>query len=142
MPRSSLPGTLPSPGPVRRRSLLTRHVSTGSTTSIEDKKISPQVALPSNSAMFETSPRVPTELLDHTIALFIASFCLPVSIRNTAFVLIKPLTLVSKDFRHLVLRHYFAILVLQNKSSIGLFRFLRDEDAVNRQRGFTWVRSV
>ena len=88
------------------------------------------------------------ELLDHIITLFTVSFCLPVPTRKIAFVLIKPLTLVSKSFRHLVLRHYFEILVLENKSqaSIGLFRFLENEDATHRRcgwtGGFVWVRSV
>ena len=147
MPRASLPGT-----PVRRRGLLVRYVSTGScrtVTSIEDrfnKKFSAQATQHSNLVLLKESPRVPTELLDHIITLFTVSFCLPVPTRKTAFALIKPLTLVSKSFRHLVLRHYFAILVLESKSSIGLFRFLENEDATNRQRGWTggfvWVRSV
>ena len=146
MPRTSLPGT--SPGPVRRRSLLTHYVSVGSTRSTEDhstlKEISAQVT--PNLVLLEPSPRVPAELLDHIIALFTITFCLPVPTRKTAFTLIKPLILVSKAFRHLVLRHYFSILVLENKSSIGLFHFLESEDAVNRQHGctggFMWVRSV
>lgn len=149
MPRASLPGTLPSPGPVRRRSLLARYVSTGSTTSIEDrfsKKLSAQATQQSNLVFLKTSPRVPTEVLDHIITLFIVFFCLPVPTRKTAFELIKPLTLVSKSFRHLVLRHYFSILVLADKSSVGLFRFLENEDAMHRRRGWTggfvWVRSV
>lgn len=148
MPRISLPGTLPSPSPVRRRSLLARYAS--STTSVEDqfnKKLSARVSQPSNLVLLKQSPRVPTELLDYIITLFIVSFCLPVPIRNTTFALIKPLTLVSKAFRHLALRHYFAILVLENKSSIGLFRFLKSEDAKHRQGGwrtggFVWIRSV
>ena len=147
MPRTSLPGT--SPGPDRRRSLLTHYVSVGSTTSTEDhstlKKIISAQATP-NLVLLKPSPRVPMELLDHIIALFTITFCLPVPTRKTAFTLIKPLTLVSKAFRHLVLRHYFSILVLENKSSLGLFHFLENEDAVNRQRGctggFMWVRSV
>jgi hypothetical protein len=151
MPRASLPGTLPSPGPIRRRSLLARYVSTGSTTtrSIEDefnKKLNAQATQHSNLVLLKASPRVPTELLDHIITLFTVFFCLPVPTRNTAFALIKPLTLVSKSFRHLVLRHYFAILVLSNKSSIGLFRFLENEDEAHRRHGWTggfvWVRSV
>ena len=149
MPRATLPGTLPSPGPVRRRSLLARYVSTGNTTSIEDifnKKSSAQATQHSNLVLLRASPRVPTELLDHIITLFTVSFCLPVPARKTAFALIKPLTLVSKSFRHLVLRRYFAILVLTNKSNIGLFRFLANEDATRRRRGWTggfvWVRSV
>ncbi|KAF8813015.1 hypothetical protein BYT27DRAFT_7231085 [Phlegmacium glaucopus] len=130
MPRTSLPGTLPSPGPVRHRSLLARYGSATSRTSTEDN----------------SSPRVPTEILDHIIALFTVSFCLPVPTRRSSFALIKPLTLVSKTFRHLVLRHYFAILVLENKTSIGLFRFLKNEDEANCQLGWTggfvWVRSL
>ena len=145
MPRTSLPGTLPSPGPVRRRSLLARYGSTGSTTSTQDK-LNKKFSHGAQVAWLETSPRVPTELLDHIIKLFIDSFCLPVPTRNSAFALIKPLTLVSKVFHHLVLRHYFAILVLKNKSSIELYRLLEHEDATNRQRGWTggfvWVRSV
>lgn len=143
MPRASLPGT-----PVLRRGLLARYVSTG-TTSIEDKfnkKLSAQATQHSNFVLLKASPRVPTELLDHIITLFTVTFCLPVPTRNTAFALIEPLTLVSKSFRHLVLRHYFAILVLEKKSSIGLFRFLENEDAAYRRRGWTggfvWVRSV
>ena len=149
MPRASLPGTLPSPSPVRRRSLLARYDSTGSTTSIEDKfnkKLSAQATQHSDLVFLKASPRVPMELLDHIITLFTVFFCLPVPTRKSAFALIKPLTLVSKSFRHLVLRHYFAILVLARKSSIGLFRFLENEDATHRQRGWTggfvWVRSV
>ena len=151
MPRASLPGTLPSPSPVLRRGLLARYVSIGSTTtrSIEDrlnKKLSAQTTQHSNLVSLKASPRVPTELLDRIITLFTVSFCLPVPSRNTAFALIKPLTLVSKSFRHLVLRHYFAILVLENKSSVWLFRFLENEDAAHRRRGwiggFVWVRSV
>jgi hypothetical protein len=149
MPRASLPGTLPSPSPVRRRSLLARYISAGSTTSIEDekfnKKLSAQATQHSNLVLLKRSPRVPTELLDHIILLFTVS-CLPVPTRKAAFTLIKPLTLVSKSFRHLVLRRYFAILVLENKSSVGLFRFLENEDATHRRRGWTggfvWVRSV
>ena len=119
MPRTNLPGTLPSPGPVRRTSLLARYVSTGSTT-IEDKfnkKLSAQITLRSsaNLVLLKGSPRVPMELLDHIILLFIVCFCFPVPNRTTAFALIKPLTLASKDFRHLVLRHYFATLVLADK---------------------------
>jgi len=143
MPRTSLPGMLPSPGPVRRRSLLARYVSTGRTTGTE---ASAPVTQPSGLVLLKSSPRVPMELLDNIITLFTVSFCLPVPTRKTAFVLIKPLTLVSKSFRHLVLRNYFSTLVLENKSSIGLFRFLQNEDAANRQRGWTggfvWVRSV
>ena len=149
MPRASLPGTLPSPSPVLRRGLLVRYVSTGSTTSNEDKfnkKLSAQATQHSNLVLLKPSSRVPTELLDHIITLFIVSFCLPVPTRKTAFALIKPLTLVSKSFRQLVLRHYFAILVLESKSSIGLFRFLENEDATQRRcgwtGGFVWVRSV
>ena len=149
MPRASLPGTLPSPSPVLRRGLLVRYVSTGSTTSIEDKfnkKLSAQATQHSNLVLLKASSRVPTELLDHIITLFTLSFCFPVPTRRAAFAFIKPLTLVSKSFRHLVLRRYFAILVLENKSSIGLFRFLENEDATLRRRGWTggfvWVRSV
>lgn len=149
MPRTTLPGTLPSPGPVRRRSSLAHYVSSGSTTSIEDKfdkKLSAHIAQPSNFAIPKPSPRVPTELLDLIIALFTLSFCLPVPTRTTAFAHIKALTLVSKAFRHLILRHYFGILVLTNKSNIGLFRFLEIEDAIHRRcgltGGFVWVRSV
>ena len=126
-----------------------RYVSTGSTTSNEDKfnkKLSAQATQHSNLVLLKPSSRVPTELLDHIITLFIVSFCLPVPTRKTAFALIKPLTLVSKSFRQLVLRHYFAILVLESKSSIGLFRFLENEDATQRRcgwtGGFVWVRSV
>ena len=149
MPRASLPGTLPSPSPVLRRGLLVRYVSTGSTASIDDKfnkKLSAQATQHSNLVLLKASPRVPMELIDHIITLFTVSFCLPVPTRKTAFALIKPLILVSKSFRLLVLRHYFAILVLENKSSIGLFRFLENEDATQRRRGctggFVWVRSV
>jgi hypothetical protein len=156
MPRASVPGTLPSPSPVLRRGLLARYVSIGSTTrtSIEDKLeltsnkklLSAQATQHSNLVLLKASPRVSTELLDHIITLFTVSFCLPVPIRKTAFALVKPLILVSKIFRHLVLRHYFAILVLENKSSIGLLRFLENEDATLSQRGWTggfvWVRSV
>ena len=159
MPRTSLPGTLPSPGPVRRRSLLAGYVSStrqsrlstaaGSTISIEDKidkKFSTQATQHSNLFSLKPSPRLPTELLDHIILLFTVSFCLPVPTRQTSFALIKPLTLVSKSFRHLVLRRYFEILALENKSSIGLFRFLDNVDATHRLRGWTggfvWVRSV
>ena len=152
MPRASLSGTLPSPSPILRRGLLVRYVSTGSTTSIEhsdtkfNKKLSAQATHHLDFILLKASPRVPTELLDHIISLFTVSFCLPVPTRRTAFALIKPLILVSKSFRLLVLRHYFAILVLENKSSIGLFRFLENEDATQRWHGWTggfvWVRSV
>lgn len=142
MPRASLPGT---PSPVLRRSFLARYVSTGSIEDNFNKKLSAQATQNSNLVLLKTTPRVPMELLDHIILLFAVS-CLPVPTRKTAFTLIKPLTLVSKSFRHLVLRHYFAILVLEKKSSIKLFRFLENEDATYRQRGWTggfvWVRSV
>lgn len=142
MPRTGSAGTFPSPGPARRRSLLARYASTGSTEDNFNKKISAQVTVQPSSAR----ALLPTELLDHIITLFTISFCLPVPTRNTTFALIKPLTLVSKAFRLLVLRRYFAIFVLEKKPSIGLFHFLKNEDAANRQRGrtggFDWVRSV
>jgi hypothetical protein len=133
MPRASIPGTLPLPSPVLRRGLLERYVSIGSTTrmSIENKleltsnkKLSAQATQHSNLVLLKASPRVSTELLDYIITLFTVSFCLPIPTRKTAFTLIKPLIQVSKCFCHLVLHHYFAILVLENKSNIGLFRFL------------------
>ncbi|KAF8159863.1 hypothetical protein B0H34DRAFT_421007 [Crassisporium funariophilum] len=130
MPRTSFSQNNPPPGPIRRKSLLTRHISNRSSD---------------ESLVYKLEPKVPIELLDRIIELFVALFC-QIPARHTTFVDVQPLTLVSKIFRQLALGHYFRTLVLEKKARLGLFTILTQEDVFNKRRGwnggFTWVRSL
>ncbi|KAF9485527.1 hypothetical protein BDN70DRAFT_847856 [Pholiota conissans] len=97
--------------------------------------------------------RVPMEMLEEIIEQYATVILAPAIGENaypgsqkTAYkMLFAPLTLVSKDFRHLALREFFRILVFSTtEDSTGLLKFLDLLEAQyatkGRFGGYRWVR--
>jgi hypothetical protein len=117
---------------VRRKSLLSRQNS---------------LVLPN------TAPRVPTEILDSIIGCYVIALAplmeIP-AIESQKAVFSKcitPCTLVSKDFRFLVLRSFFQSLSMGTSDDFsGSLNFLENIDSQYRKIGWTggysWVRFV
>ena len=122
-----------SPGlMIRRKSLLRRQNS---------------LAFPS------TAPQVPTEILDAIIECYVKELyplvtTPAVESQKTVFArYIIPCTLVSKDFRHLVLRYFFRSLSMGTSNDFkALLSFLKQIDSQYHKQGwnggFSWVRFV
>lgn len=131
--------------------MLSRRNSS-STTSLLRKRSSFLLKLTGDKSLDRPSlfpsPRVPIELLDVIIDLFIQSTASsPASKFCVSYAYIAALTLVSTDFRQLALRYYFRnLMLLSRRHWAGLFNLLTSEHERNQLRrwsgDFTWVRCV
>jgi hypothetical protein len=90
------------------------------------------------------SPRVPTEIVDHILALALAS-CSSASL-VPEFSSIAAVTLASTDFRQIALRRYFHDITLETRPHWkGLFSVLEMQEYKQawkgkKEGGFAWVR--
>jgi len=133
MPLRIQSGEMRLPGlAIRRKSLLSRQNS---------------LVLPN------TAPQVPTEIVDSVIECYVIAFSPPLAIpaiesQTTVFTkYISPCTLVSKDFRFLVLRSFFRSLSMSTSDDFrSLLGFLEQIDSQYHTNGLTggysWVRFV
>ena len=107
-----------------------------------------------NSLAFSsTAPQVPMEILDgiiecYVIELYPLMTTLAIESQKMVFArYIMPCTLVSKDFRHLVLRSFFRSLSMGTSDDFrALVGFLEQIDSQYHKQGwsggFSWVRFV
>ncbi|PPQ94426.1 hypothetical protein CVT25_002517 [Psilocybe cyanescens] len=128
----------------RRKSLkLTRTRSAQAEPGAKRTKFDAVVALP--------VPKVPMEILEQIVDFYAEAVLTPndhQDSKKTAFrSFIKACTLVSKDFRCFILRHFFENISFQNtKHSKALFLYLAQVDLGYRTlgwpAGYSWVRSL
>ena len=135
-------------GITRRKSLLTRRSSSRSAAAVDDST--------AGCSLFDSfsnlKPRVPMELLEQIVEFYSDSVLAAARYgrelrRAVFFRYVKPLTVVSRDLRYLVLRQFCKMLCFNTQQEAdGLFQYLTRVTAFfndrNAMGGFVWVRYV
>jgi len=132
-------------GITRRKSLLTRRSSSRNAAAVDD----PNAGC---SLFANLKPRVPMELLERIVEFYSDSVLAAARFgrerrRAVFFRYVKPLTVVSRDLRYLVLRQFCKLLGFNTQQEAdGLLQYLTRVTAFfndrNAMGGFVWVRYV